>query len=85
MFGPSVLHTHQSVMNVRIEQKPPVDAAWIIITCCRSVNGGSTLSVCRSRNCNKNFVKSRMLPKIVWLPLTMDIAVAPFTLQLPWS
>lgn len=29
-------------MNVKIEQKPLIDAAWITITCCRSVNGGST-------------------------------------------
>lgn len=49
-------HTHQSVMNVKIEQKPLVDAAWVIITCCRSVNGGSTFSVCRSCNCNNKLL-----------------------------
>lgn len=83
------LHTHQSEMNVKIEQKPLVDAAWIIITCCRSVNGGSTFSVCRSCNCNKQLFRLECYQKKknVWLLLTIDVTIdiAPLTLQLPWS
>lgn len=53
------MHMHQPAMNVKIEQKSLVDAAWII-TPSRSVNRGSTFSVCCSFHCNKPRLFSRL-------------------------
>lgn len=69
-------------MNVKIEQKPLVDAALIVFTCCRSVNGGSTLSVCRSCNCNKTLFRLECYQKKnVWLTVSGRVIKDIFSLH----